>query len=189
MEQNEKALMDMVKAEFLSNDDIQHILHPDTNIFIYPFLHQVRHIDEILDKKNRAIMLYLTENENTGHWISIIKRGKEIEFYDSYGNSPVELSKGLNMPHDLDISLNKDTNCKRFIQLVKDAGYELAYNPIPHQPDDIDNGTCGRHAVLRTIFSSMRMDKYNEFIQSFSKKFNVDVDTLISGMTYHMIGK
>jgi len=189
METNEKAIMDMVKANFLSNDDIQHILHPDTNIFIYSLLHQVRHIDEILDKKNRAIMLYLTENENTGHWISIIKRGTLIEFYDSYGNSPAELSKGLNMPYDHDVKLNKDTNCKRLIELVKEAGYDLAYNPIPHQPEDDNNGTCGRHAVLRTIFSKIKMDDYNEFIKDFSKKFKVDVDTLISGMSYHMLGK
>ena len=67
-----KVDIDVLKDYSLSDDDFNKILEPDTNIFTYPQLKNVRHIDEIFDRKGRAIMLYLTENTHSCHWISLI---------------------------------------------------------------------------------------------------------------------
>lgn len=57
-------------------------------IVSYPELAGIRDIDEILDNHGRAIILYLTEGPNVGHWVGIMKRKGGYEFMDPYGGAP-----------------------------------------------------------------------------------------------------
>ena len=49
----------------LSDKDIQEMLG-GTNIFRYPELSEMNSIEDAFDDKGRAMMLYLTENQNVG---------------------------------------------------------------------------------------------------------------------------
>ena len=73
-----------IKETPLSNEDINIMLN-GTKIFKYPDLEDMNSIDEIFDDQGRAVMLFLTKDENTGHWISLHKKENIIYYFDPYG--------------------------------------------------------------------------------------------------------
>jgi hypothetical protein len=184
---NERVVIDEMKKYPLSNTDIQSLLDGETNIFTYPMLDDIDHIDEVFDSKGRAIMLFLTDGENSGHWISVIKRGTDIEVYDPYGHSPAEWKTKLG---------GAMSDMKRWIQdkpllekKVRDAGYRLIYNKKQVQPISKNIATCGRHSVMRLLFHHYPIDEYNAILKKIQNETGISPDDLATGLTGESLGK
>lgn len=172
-----------IKDYALSNQDIQQILQPDTNILTYPDLSTMTTIDECFDGLGRCILLYLTESPTSGHWVSMIKHDDDgtIEYFDPYGK-PVEeplhwVGRGKNM-----LLRQQPGILKR---LLKDSGYKVIYNTTPYQKDGKDISTCGRHCVSRLVLKDYSIDDYKDIIKS-SK---LSPDDFVSLFTYGLLGK
>jgi len=175
-----------IKGYALSNHDIKE-LTPHTNIFTYPELKNFRSIDEVFSYNNNgvgtAIMLYLTDNEKTGHWIALIKRGNKIEMYDPYGNRPEELNKKVGG------RMNGVQNPHLLRDLVERSGYDLVANGKQVQPLTYDVATCGRHSIMRVLFSNLSLNDYNKKIAKIAKDNGVSIDDIATGLTYEMLDK
>jgi len=173
--------LEQAEAYPLGDDDINKILEPDTHIFTYPYLKQVKDIDEIFDPYGRAMMLYLTENANTGHWVCLIRRPDEIEFFDPYGE-PVDkqltwVGKGKRMELEQERPL--------LSKLLREKGLPVVYNKTKFQAKDDDVATCGRHCVIRLLFKDLPLPKYAEMI----KKSGMTPDEFVTRKTYDLLGK
>ena len=189
MNNKEAEFVEMLKGYALSNTDIDFILNPDTKINIISQLDNVQHFDELLDNLGRCIMLYGTESQNVGHWVALIKHGNDIEFFDSYGNSPFKLSKGLKLPKEHDKQINQG-GMKKLMQLIHNAGYNLKWNDIEFQDgDDFSVATCGRHAVFRLLMYKLSLKEYQQLLQQMKKQFKTDYDSIITGITYPILNK
>lgn len=171
----------------LSDTDIQKVLEPDTKIITYPELYKYNHIDEIFDDKGRAIMLYLTENDTTGHWVGLIKKGNVIEMYDPYGFKPDTQPENLGASK----AFNKEHGqlYPKFTQMVNNDGYRLIYNKVRSQPFEADVNTCGRHVLTRILLKNLSLNKYNKLLSSIKKNNNINPDDLITAFTQEFIGK
>lgn len=188
MNETEYNFIDQLKEYSLSNTDIQDILEVDTNIFDYTHLYKVNHIDEVFDSKGRAILLYLTSDMNTGHWTSLIKRGNLIEFSDSYGFKPDTQNENLNA--DKSVVKEAGQDYPKLLELIADAGYSLDWNKKKFQPiNDYTSATCGRHAVLRLIFYKLPLEEFNKLMIQLAKHNKTEVDNIVSGITYTILGK
>lgn len=170
----------------LSNFDIQEIFEPDTRIFTYPQLAEVRNIDELLDRHGRAIMLYLTESPTSGHWIGILRHGDVIELYDPYGKPIEKQGESLGSGKG-DSKWGQDGDL--FTDLVKRSGYGLVWNDKQRQPISENINTCGRHAVLRLLFHKYPLEEYNKILDTIKKKTGVSADDLATFMTANILGK
>jgi hypothetical protein len=75
--------MPEIESYSLSETDIQKMI-PTLKIIPYPDLLKAQRIDDVLDPKGRLMLLYLTENENTGHWVCLLKyrNSNIIEYFD-----------------------------------------------------------------------------------------------------------
>ncbi len=72
----------------LSDEDIRDILGPDSKIMKYSGLAEYSDLDDLLPKlKDYAIILY-EEDENSGHWVGLLKCDTLYEFFDPYGLMP-----------------------------------------------------------------------------------------------------
>ena len=72
----------------LSDDDIRKILGGRCKILKYSALAGYGDLDELLTGLlDYAIVLY-EEEENSGHWIALLKYNNIIEFFDPYGLIP-----------------------------------------------------------------------------------------------------
>lgn len=182
-EQQEKPKIteEEVMAYSLSNTDIQKLL-PGIKIISYPELHNYDTIDEVLDKQGRCIILYLTENANTGHWIALLKRGNTIEFFDPYGGMwPDDQAEWLS-PEKL---RELDQEIPRLTQLLEHSNYKLTNNPYHLQQDKDDINTCGRHCVTRLSLKNLPIDKYKDVVTG----TKLPADKYVAYYTYEQLKK
>ena len=130
----------------LSDKDILKIFDNKINVILYDDLYKYNNINEILNKNNRAIILYIFESNihggKSGHWVSLRKYKRSILFFDSFGNIPDTQIKDI--PIQQRIKLNED---KLFLtNLIKNNNYDIEYNEKIMQ-DDL-SVVCGYYCVL-----------------------------------------
>lgn len=163
----------------LSNFDIKKMI-PTLKIISYPDLLQYKTIDQALDEKGRLMILYLTQDEYTGHWICLLKRGNKIEFFDPYGNlKPDEESAWVSKKKLADF--DQDTNY--LTKLLKESGYKIVYNKFPFQGDSRDITTCGRHCATRLYFKHLSLPEYTQMVLD----SGINPDDFVTNFTYKLI--
>lgn len=184
--------MDIKKLEFeasksypLGNDDLMELLDLEpSNIFNSHKLTEVDNIDELLDRKGRGILLWLTEDDKTGHWIGLLRKGNILEVFDPYGNKGPEWNKKLNSKKGLNPPI------EMFENLIKGSGYKLKYNNVKHQPiNNSNSATCGKHTALRLLFNKFNLEDYNKFMKNINKNYGVKSEDLVNAFSLNEIGK
>jgi len=187
MTNKKRKLLETLKGYALSDLDLQHILNPDTKIHKYTDLYKIKHIDELFDTLGRCILLYLTEDHNTGHWVALIKKGNTIEFFDPYGYAPDTQNINLRIPYENNEQFRQ--NHPRFLELVKNAGYKLRFNNKPLQKEAFDIATCGRHTAARLLFYKLSLEQYHELMEKLENNIIDDADDVVTKLTYDILKK
>jgi hypothetical protein len=165
----------------LSDTDINAILKPPTKIFTYPDLEIMNTIDDCFDSEGRCMMLYPTTSETNGHWVCMMKRGNQIEFFDPYGKVPDSELKWVGSSKRRELNIEHPTLTRMF----KESGDEVIYNSHDFQKSDRDVNTCGRHCIVRLMYKDLPLDAYLKLVKS-SK---LPPDEFVSGITYLKIHK
>jgi len=175
--------MPEVESYSLSESDIQKMI-PTLKIIPYTNLLNANKIDDVLDEKGRLMLLYLTENKNTGHWVCLLKyrNSNIIEYFDPYGNyRPDGESKWLTKEKLKELGQAS----KKLTQLLDESPYEIKSNAFPFQSDKINMNTCGRHCTTRLYFKHLRLPEYIKLVES----TGLQPDKFVSAFTYNLIGK
>jgi len=170
-----------IKSYPLSDTDIRKILGQDIKIITYPDLGDMSSIDEAFDGKGRCIMLYLTENDTTGHWVCMLHKGNTIEFFDPYGEAPEKALETV--PEENREALGEDEPL--LTRLLKASGKKVYYNTYPFQKDKADVNTCGRHSVVRCLYAPYTLKKYKAVMDS----SGMTPDNFVSALTAQKLGK
>ncbi len=179
-------ILKQLKEYPLGNDDLKS-LYPYAKIFSYPELEHMKSIDQAFyfhpNGIGTSVMLFLTDADNIGHWIGLIKRGNEIEMYDPYGNKPEELNKnvGGRMNYKQDPKLLRDK--------VRESGYKLISNSDQVQPESPDINTCGRHVIMRLLFADKPLKEYHQKVKQLARQNGISIDTLVTKITADKLGK
>lgn len=165
----------------LSDADIRQMLGSDAKIMPYPALEGMNDIDECFDRKGRCILLFLRESEHSGHWCCLLRHPDHIEFFDPYGEKPQAQLEGLSKSR-LE-QLNQD---RPFLtNLLRKKGMPVLYNTHAFQKMKNNIATCGRHCVVRCLYSHLPVEKYAAVI----KKSGLTPDEFVAGATFKAIGK
>jgi hypothetical protein len=181
-----KKIPQQIKAYPLSNQDIQDILAPDTEIHIYPDFASMSSIDEAFDKLGRCIFLFLTESKSAGHWLCMIKRGDTIEYWDSYGKPPEEQRNWLSQ-EELD-ALNEGE--PYLMNLLEQSGYKVYYNTHKYQKESSKDNECGRWVVARLVCKDISNDEFLKLVKKGMKENNLQSeDDWVSAFIYDILGK
>lgn len=175
--------MPEIESYSLSESDIQKMI-PTLKIVPYPELLKASKIDDVLDHKGRLMLLYLTENQNTGHWVCLLNyRGtKIIEYFDPYGNYKPDGESTWLTPKKLK---EFGQASKRLTQLLDESNYEVKSNAYPFQSDKLNMNTCGRHCTTRLYFKHLTLPEYIQLVES----TGLPADEFVSAFTYNLIGK
>jgi len=173
--------MEDAEAYSLSDTDIRKLLGSGIKITTYPDLHKVQQIDELFDNRGRAILFVPQQNEQQGHWTCLIKRGREIEFFDPYGEPPDTQKDTIS-----DAQLEKmRMNEPLLHDLLVNNPYKIIYNKVQLQKLENDVNTCGRHVVSRLLFCRQPVASYRERI----RKSGLHPDEFVVKLTYDELGK
>jgi hypothetical protein len=178
-----KGNMPNIESYSLSETDIQKMI-PTLRIVSYPELLKARTIDDVLDDKGRLMLLYLTENEFTGHWVCLLnyRDTNIIEYFDPYGNYKPD-GEGKWLTKQQLKELGQST--KKLTQLLNASSYEVKSNAFPFQTDRMNMNTCGRHCTTRLYFKNLHLPEYIKLVESTGLK----PDDFVCAFTFNMIGK
>lgn len=168
---------DDIKQDALGDGDLRKILN-NPLILRYRDLARYQSIDQLLPNDKSYVIILFEQLPNLGHWVSLMKYGNTIEYYDSYAG-PIEHpliysennNEVLGQPHGL---------IKR---LLDNSNYKVVYNGMKVQSSDSDIKTCGRHIASRIKFLEdydMNLSQYNIFLKSIKKALNSSTDDIIS---------
>lgn len=167
------------EAYSLGDNDIRKLLGGDCKITTYTDLNNVSHINEIFDRKGRAVVFFPQESASVGHWIGLIKDGRHIEFFDSYGNYPDKQKPDIDTQKELQIDQPLLT------KLLEDSGCRVIYNKVALQKTKDDVQSCGRHVCVRLLYSKYPIAKYRAMI----KRTGLTPDEFVVRETMQVLGK
>ena len=72
-------------AEYALSEDDLNKLTGNIPIYRYPDLTKMESPDEMFKGKKAAFLLFLTDDKDTGHWLTVLNHPNEIEVFDSFG--------------------------------------------------------------------------------------------------------
>jgi hypothetical protein len=176
-----KGEMNQAEQYTLSDDDIRQLLGGQIKITPYPDLAQVRHISELFDGRGRSIIFFPQDSLQSGHWTAMIKNGREIEFFDPYGEPPDAQKDGLSKSKLEQLRMNRPL----LSDLLENSGHRIIFNKVQLQELADDVNTCGRHCVARLLYSKHPIQRYRQMIS----KTGMTPDQFVIAATYRDLGK
>ena len=145
--------------------------NPDAKLYTYPDLCLYKSIDEIFGHLDKIILLYLIKSFNNGHWVGLIRRGNEIDFFDSYGYNIDEQEKFITNEN---VKYETGQNYKYLLFLLKNSGYKINYSKYKLQGKH--TLTCGRFVSLRLLNKNLNN---REFVYRFFNNYKNNNNDLI----------
>ena len=146
----------------LSGEDILRIADGKCVVISYEDLHNLETLDSVLLPYDAVVILYQT-SDSFGHWVTLLRRGNTLEFYDSYGLRPDE---ELNMDNEFHKRIHNGEVVPHLSHLIRQDGYRVIYNSKRLQKNLEDENTCGRYAALRVRLRNFSVSKFNGLLTS-----------------------
>ena len=176
--QDSKRLMETL----ITGDDFNRFLtNGEQHIIKYSDLANYKTIEELLPESRDYRIVLIETNYNQGHWTCILRYGKTIEWFDSYGLAVDSELKFINTVKKK--LLGEDH--KFLTKLLTDAtkrGFHVIYNKKKLQKFKEGINTCGRWVILRiTMFKDMLFDLHDfiEFIEKNKTGSGLKTDEMV----------
>ena len=132
----------------------------------YADLSKYKTIEQLLPKDGDFKIILIEDKQNSGHWVSVARYGKTIEYFNSYGCKYDTDWRWI--PRLVRIVLGQNTNdlTRLFKQAEKD-GYKVVYNKKRLQKLSPNIQTCGRHIVFRRHLAQMgyNLKEYQDLME------------------------
>lgn len=169
-----------IKAYPLTDADIEAILGK-TVIMTYPELQDMEDIEEIFDADGRSVLLFLTENNQTGHWTALIRNSDTIEYFDPYGSAPDADRKWLSKEKLRELDEEKP----HLTRLLRNSHLKVYFNTYDFQEDKQNVNTCGRWVVARLLYRKKTLRQFYNIVMNSGLK----PDDFVSALTFQIIKK
>jgi hypothetical protein len=166
----------------LTNVDLEkYIGSQEDNILKYEELDDYEDLEQLLPTHKSFKILLIEYENNSGHWICIMRYKKTIEIFNSFGVKYPALVGNKEYNKYLGqyaLFLN---------QLVKkeqdENKFDIIYNKIQYQEKSKDVNTCGRHVmnrILCLLHNDMNLKQYQQFMNNSKKSTNFNYDELVA---------
>lgn len=169
----------------LTNMDLSHYLGNDAleNILKYSELDDYNDLELLLPTHKSYKIILIEYERNSGHWICIMRYGKTIEIFNSFGvkhsNSDFAGSRAYNKYlGQFHLFLDKLARDE-----AKEHKFDVIYNKLQFQKKSVSVNTCGRHVVNRIICMlhyDMTLSQYQDFMKDAVKKTDMNYDEIVS---------
>jgi hypothetical protein len=111
-------------------------------------------------KNGEVYIIFISNGNNIGHWTTIIRHKKYIEYFDSYGLYPTPLIASLLVAID---------------DIEKKIHYEYSHKQLQGK----DSMVCGWHVVMRAIYKNQCLKDFYKSIDKIKKEYGINnYDTL-----------
>ena len=136
-----------------TDSDIRAAIGP-VPIHKYPELKAMASPDALFKRNKAAVLLFLTEGKNIGHWITVLDHGTHYEVFDSFGMAIDGNRKWL----DKEQLMEFGQTLPLLSNLLGKGNKPVDHNSTKLQADDSD--TCGRWVVWRIKNAHKPLDAF-----------------------------
>lgn len=166
----------------LSDTDLKKVLGNGVKIVMYPDLHRMRTLDEVMGPNGAAIILFEAK-PGYGHWCTVFRGpgGDDglVEFFNPYGGYPDDSLKFIGKG----FAAKTNQDYPYLSRLMMESPYRLSYNQYAFQRHANDVKTCGRHCAARLLLRGLNLDEYRDWIVQQARKTRTNADAVVSGVT------
>lgn len=151
------------------------------DVITYSDLEQFDNIEQVLEHDKAWKIILIEEEENFGHWVVIMRYGKTIEHFNSYGSKPsYELDLLSDKKND---ELGQDDKYLNRLLTLALGKYKVVYNKKQFQMLENNINTCGRFVVLRLItmqYYNMDLSKFIKYMEQLKKHYKMTYDEIVA---------
>ena len=166
-------------AQMFSDGDIKRYFGENVPILKYHELANYHNILQLLPFDKSMVILLVETEKNSGHWVCLMRYGKTIESFDSYG---------CDIDHELKY-INPDTkqslgeNEKFLSELAKTTPSDMKFIHNKHRFQELSDGvnTCGKWTCARLIMMQCGYDndEFKDVIEEHCHELKCPPDILI----------
>lgn len=152
-----------------------------TEIVKYSELDKYKTIEELLPTDKSAVIILIEDKLNSGHWVAVMRYGKTIEYFNSYGAKWDTDWKFINRM--VRMILQQNTNeMTRLMDTAKKDGWDTIWNKHRFQKLGAKIQTCGRWCVLRIEMMKMgyTLPEFYDFIKKREKEMGEKSDFIVA---------
>jgi len=141
------------------------------DIIKYSDLKNFSKITDLLPEIKDFKIILIEDKYNSGHWVCVMRDGKNIEYFNSYGAKPDYEWKFINRM--IRTCLGEDTNeMTRLLEQAEANCFKTSYNKYRFQKLANSVQTCGRWVIFRieTFKMGFNNDQFKELVDKLKKK-------------------
>ena len=172
-------LVEETIEEPMDDGDIRQYL-PNAKIMRYSALSRLSDIEQILPTDKSYVILLYENTPGSGHWVALMRYGRTIEFFCSYGS---KIDAPLRWQNPKDNAMLGQTAPFLSQLLNKAKGkFRAIHNPVAYQSSKQGVATCGAWDVMR--INQMKnhnqdLQDFHEFMESVKKETGLTYDEIV----------
>lgn len=165
--------------EPMDDSDIRQYL-PNAKIMRYSGLARLSDIEQLLPTDKSYVVLLYENTPGSGHWVALMRYGRTIEFFCSYGS---KIDAPLRWQNPKDNAMLGQT-APFLSQLLNKAKrkFRAIHNPVAYQSKRDGVATCGAWDVMR--INQMKnhnqdLQDFHQFMESVKKETGLTYDEIV----------
>ena len=165
--------------EPMDDGDIRQYL-PNAKIMRYSALAKLSDIEQLLPKDKSYVVLLYENTPGSGHWVALMRYGRTIEFFCSYGSG---IDAPLRWQNPKDNAMLGQSRPFLSILLNKAKGkFRAIHNPVAYQSSKQGVATCGAWDVMRInqlINHNQDLHEFHDYMESVKKETGLTYDEIV----------
>ena len=147
----------------------------------YSELKDYKKIEDLLPSDKSFKIILIEDKYNSGHWVVVMRYGKTIEYFNSYGAKWDTDWKFINRMMRVILGQNS-YEMTRLMEQAKDDGWNTTWNHHKYQKVSSKVQTCGRWVILRIEMMKMGYNdqEFYDFIKKRKTELNRDGDFVVA---------
>jgi hypothetical protein len=136
-------------------------------------------IESILPSDPNYCILLYEQEENSGHWVALLRYEGGYEFFDPYGNN-------VDVPlrwTDREDRQELGQSHPYLTDLLKASGKQWRHSPYKYEEVNKKINTCGHHCthrIYRLIHNKLDLREYKAYMDHLRERFDMDYDEVVS---------
>jgi hypothetical protein len=165
--------------EPMDDSDIRQYL-PNAKVMRYSGLARLSDIEQLLPTDKSYVILLYENTPGSGHWVALMRYGKTIEFFCSYGS---KIDAPLRWQNPKDNAMLGQSRPFLSILLNKAKGkFRAIHNPVAYQSSKQGVATCGAWDVMR--INQMKnhnqdLHEFHDYMESVKKETGLTYDEIV----------
>ena len=163
----------------LSDADLKHILGDDLKIVKYADLSKEASLESLLPKATDYCIILIEEEQDSGHWVALMRYDNTVEFFDPYGKKWDTELAWISMEKRQQLGETQ----KYLSGLLERTNLKRIYSPYHFEKTGNTVNTCGSHCAHRIYklkHNNFDLHDYYSYMEEAEERLHASPDEAVA---------